>query len=227
MEFHKILNPDIWISDDQLRPEVLEKLLEIAEKFYNTLKIKELPEDVTLTGSSANYNYTEKSDIDLHLIINPENITCEEELTADYFLAKKSLWNDKHDIHIYDRPVEIYIQNPKEPHISTGVYSLYKKQWLVKPDPLINSKIDIDFDDYNKKLKEYKNLLDHNLNKKTNLNFIKKIKKKITDMRKEGLASKNGQYSVENLVFKKLRDLGFLNRIFSLEAELEDKEMSL
>ena len=39
MEFHKILNPDIWISDDQLRPEVLEKLLEIAEKFYNTLKI--------------------------------------------------------------------------------------------------------------------------------------------------------------------------------------------
>lgn len=227
MEFHKTLNLDLWFDDSRLKREVQEKLMEIAKSFYSTLKIKEEPTDITLTGSSANYNYTEHSDIDLHLIIDVSNVSCDEELTKDYFLAKKSLWNDKHDIFIFKRPVELYIQDSKEPHISTGVYSLLHKEWIIKPDPILNSKVEIDSELFNKKLKEYKDLVEHNLNKKTNLKFLSKIRKKISEMRREGLATSAGQYSIENLVFKKLRDLGYLDKLAKLETSLIDKEFSL
>ena len=228
MEFHKNLNPDLWENDTQLQQDVYIHLMDIADAFYKTLTIKELkPADVTLTGSSANYNYTEKSDIDLHLIIDVAAVTCDEELTRDYFLAKKSIWNDKHDITIKNRPVEVYIQDSAEPHISTGVYSLLHKKWITKPDPITNSKVDVDLELYNKKLKEYKEILDHNLSKNTNLNFLKKICKQIGEMRKEGLAKPEGQFSIENLVFKKLRNLGYLDKLAKLETTLVDKEFSL
>ena len=227
MQFHKNLNPDLWKNENFLKEEVHNKLLEIAVVFYKTLKIKENPTDITLTGSSANYNYTEFSDIDLHLIIDVKKVNCDEELTKDYFLAKKSLWNDKHDITIYSRPVELYIQDADEPHISTGVFSILNKKWLIKPDPMLNSRIDVDLHLLNKKIKEYKNLINHNLRKNTNLNFLKKIRKQIGEMRKQGLASSAGQYSIENLVFKKLRDMGYLDKLAKLENDLSDKEFSL
>ena len=227
MQFHKNLNPDLWKNENFLKEEVHNKLLEIAVVFYKTLKIKEDPTDITLTGSSANYNYTEFSDIDLHLIIDVKKVNCDEELTKDYFLAKKSLWNDKHDITIYKRPVELYIQDTDEPHISNGVFSILNKKWLIKPDPMLYSRIDIDLYLLNKKIKEYKDLINHNLSKNTNLNFLKKIRKQISEMRKEGLATSAGQYSIENLVFKKLRDLGYLDKLAKLENDLSDKEFSL
>jgi len=42
-----------------------------------------------------------------------------------------------------------------------------------------------------------------------------KLKKKILEMRKEGL-SRSGEFSVENLVFKKLRNEGYIEKIIEL-----------
>ena len=52
----------------------------------------------------------------------------------EYFDSKKSLWNQKHkDIKIFGFPIEVYVQDKNEPHASTGVYSLEKNEWKVKP----------------------------------------------------------------------------------------------
>ena len=65
------LNPKLW-HDDHLKPKLREKFLKIAKAFTDFL----LPiidvdvRDVTLTGSNANYNWTDKSDIDLHIVID-------------------------------------------------------------------------------------------------------------------------------------------------------------
>ena len=45
-------------------------------------------------------------------------------------------------------------------------------------------------------------------------------------MRKDGLAE-GGQFSVENLVFKKLRSMGYLDRLAQLETDAYDASMSL
>jgi hypothetical protein len=225
MQIHQQLNPDLW-DDDVLKSNVKDQLLLIAKDFYDTLKIKESPEDITITGSSANYNYTPTSDIDLHLLVNFANVTCDEEITRDYLLAKKSLWNDKHDITIFGREVEVYVQDTNEPHVSTGVYSILHNTWVEHPEQIDADAINLDEELYKKKLTEYVDLIEHNLKKNTNHNYLKKFRAKISQMRKDGLAA-SGQFSVENLVFKKLRSMGYLDKLAQLETDAYDASMSL
>ena len=225
MQIHQELNPDLW-QGDALKSNVKDQLLLIAKDFYDTLKIKEAPEDITITGSSANYNYTPTSDIDLHLLVNFTNVTCDEEITRDYLLAKKSLWNDKHDITIFGREVEVYVQDTNEPHVSTGVYSILHDSWIEHPEQIDAKSINLDEVLYKKKLAEYVDLIEHNLKKNTNHNYLKKLRGKISQMRKDGLAE-GGQFSVENLVFKKLRSMGYLDKLAQLETDAYDASMSL
>lgn len=58
------------------------------------------------------------------------------------------------------------------------------------------------------------------------LNKLRSVKEKITQMRKAGLA-RAGEWSVENLVFKILRNLGIIDQITEKIRELEDQELSL
>ena len=65
------LNPKIWDDVDgqyTMKPEIREKLLEIAEEFVSFLGIDIFVQDVTMTGSLANYNWSEFSDVDLHIM---------------------------------------------------------------------------------------------------------------------------------------------------------------
>jgi hypothetical protein len=58
------------------------------------------------------------------------------------------------------------------------------------------------------------------------LERIRRVKERITEMRKAGL-DRAGEWSVENLVFKILRNLGLIDKISEKIRELEDKELSL
>ena len=68
MAYHDSLNPAAW-DDAELRPEVRARLLEIAKVFVGYLEIPDFKViDVVLTGSMANYNYTNYSDFDIHVV---------------------------------------------------------------------------------------------------------------------------------------------------------------
>lgn len=224
MQINHQLNPDLW-HNKVLREGVRKKLQSIAKDFIDTLKITTPPSDVTITGSSANYNYTPTSDIDLHVLIDFSNVDSGEELVRDYFLAKKSIWNDKHDITIFGREVEMYVQNTEEEHVSSGVYSILHNKWITIPKKA-DREIDVDKEVFNKKLKEYVDLIEHNIKKNTNHKYLGKLRKKISDFRKTGLANE-GEFSIENLVFKKLRSLGYLDKLASHETAAYDASMSM
>jgi hypothetical protein len=55
---------------------------------------------------------------------------------------------------------------------------------------------------------------------------LRAVKEKIAKMRKAGL-ERAGEWSVENLVFKILRNLGLIEQITEKIRELEDQELSL
>jgi len=211
------LNPKIW-DGDQLDPTVAAKLKEIAAAFEEFIGIDLNVVDYTITGSNANYTWTEHSDLDLHLIVAGEV----GEGARELFNAKKALWGEQHNITIKGLPVECYVQGQEEEHHSTGVYSIADSQWLVEP-----KKIKPEVDDSAVEAK--KDSVIHDIETallSKDLTRLRAVKEKITKMRKAGL-ERAGEWSVENLVFKILRNLGLIDEIADKIRELEDQELSL
>jgi hypothetical protein len=211
------LNPKLW-HDGKLDLEVSAKLQDIAEAFEKFIGIELAVTDYTITGSNANYTWTEHSDLDLHLIVKGTVTDAEREL----YNAKKALWAEQHTITVKGLPVECYVQGEQEEHHSTGVYSLVKDAWLVEP-----KKIKPQVDD--SAVERKKDSMIHDIETallSKDLERIRRVKERITEMRKAGL-ERAGEWSVENLVFKILRNLGLIDTITEKIRELEDAELSL
>ena len=140
----------------------------------------------------------------------------------ELFNAKKALYNDQHDIKIRGIPVEVYVQGTEEEHHSTGVYSIQNDEWLTEP-----MKQEPDVDDSAVEAKQSSLIHDIQLAlSKNSLDLLRTVKDHLTNMRKAGLA-RTGEWSVENVVFKNLRNLGVIEEIVEKIRELEDQELSL
>ena len=223
------LRPDFW-SNEGLNIDVSKKMIEIATKFFDDLNLEgKTLEDITFTGSLANYNWTKLSDIDLHLIIDFSKIDENYELVREFFNAKTALWNKTHKILIKDHEIEIYVQDINEKHHSTGVFSLKNDEWLVKPkrvEPKINT------DMVKRKIKSFVDMIervedtyddkDYKKSYDMSINLARKIKK----FRKSGLEDV-GVYSNENLTFKYLRNNGFIKTLYDTRNQSYDKMMSI
>ena len=229
-DIHDELNQKLW-NVLELKPEIRKKLLLIAKDFFNSLDLPATVKlnDVTLTGSIANYNWSKFSDIDLHLRIDFSQVDDDIQFVKNYFLGKKSLWNQKHTIDIHDFPVEVYVENIGDIHIASGLYSILKDKWITKPP---KKKVVIDKDDIRTKAEGYLAQEPHLkklLNKKKYDDVIKvvdTIKAKLKNMRASGL-QKSGEYGVENLAFKVLRRTPFLQKINDLQIKAYDEKMSI
>ena len=228
-EQQRDLNSALW-SGVELNPEVREQLLKIAQEFIDKTEAKNVEiKDIVITGSLANYNYTEYSDIDLHIIIDFEEVDDNYDLVKDYFDATKALWNYRHDILIKGHEVEIYVQDEKEEHHSTGVFSLMSNEWVDKPiykeamvdEELVAKKTDSLVDQIERALR----IMEDGKHKEA-LERGEMLSAKIKKMRTAGLESE-GEYSPENLIFKELRNNGSLAKLSELKRDAYDAKMSL
>jgi hypothetical protein len=214
---NKHLNPKIWDQGD-LKPEIAEKLKEIAEAFLDFVGVDLDVKDLTVTGSNANYTWTAYSDLDLHVIVPGIPTDQEREL----YTAKKNLWSEQHDIKIKGMPVEAYIQGEDEQHHSTGVYSIMKQDWLTVPK---KTKPKVDDRAVSAKYQEIAWGIGQALDS-MDLEKLQRVKDKVTQMRKSGL-SRAGEWSVENLVFKQLRNVGLIDKMSDRIRRLQDQQLSL
>lgn len=224
------LNPKVWNDDDSLKSDVRDKLLEIAAEFVEFLSVPIVVEDIIFTGSLANFNWSEFSDVDLHVVADfsqfDEDLL---ELYQELFKVKKTMFNSDHDIKIFGYEVELYVQNESEAHFSTGVYSVLNDEWIQKPQKE-DKKIDTEI--LRDKINNWMSKIDMVINNSSIENveeskeYIKNIKEKLKKYRSSGL-KKEGEYSYENLVFKYLRRNGYIDKLFKLENDLLDQELSL
>lgn len=225
----KILNPEVWESEDVMNPDIKDLLIRIANNYYSSLDLNVKISDIILTGSLANYNWSKYSDFDVHILIDTKKFGNKEALIKDLLDTKTRSWNDSHDIKIKGYDVELYLQGVDQEHHSTGVYSLMNEEWLIKPEKL-NPRID-----KNSVREKYKKIVDilddikkqyKNGNEEVVANRLQKLKDRIKKMRQVGLES-GGEFSSENIAFKLLRRNEIMTQIGELMDKAYDKSMSL
>ena len=224
------LNPKIFDSEQHMYGDVRSRLLMIADDFFETLDVGVVDiDDITLTGSLANYNWSRFSDVDLHILLKFKDVDENENLVKEYFMSKKNLWNEKHDITIKNYDVELYLQDTNEPHVSSGVYSVLWDGWIVKPEKgdkkIDKTKVSQKVNSMVDSIKYiYQMFLEYEYDKV--IRSIKNLKSKIKKMRQSGL-DREGEYSFENISFKVLRRMGYLDKLSELETKAYDKSLTL
>ena len=226
LQYHTELNSKIW-DGMKLKDEVRGKLVQIASAWVQFAKIHpDTIQDIIITGGNVNYNYTPQSDIDLHIVISRDTMNPDRALVDEYLQDKKILWTLSHqDINIYGYPVELYAQDiAEQPHANQGVFSVKRNQWIAMPQHL-----DIDFEsDYHlqKKVQFYKDLIDKMVLQNATDGSFDMIKQKIKKMRGDSIA-KDGEFAFGNLVFKELRNQGYLDKMDMYQKSNQDKALSL
>lgn len=220
---HDHLNPVVW-DDGHMRPDVRRSLLEVARRFEEHLGVPVKVRDVWLTGSLANYNWSQFSDIDLHLLLDFKEVDDDEELVRELMLAKKDLWNDRHDVRIGPFEIELYAQDVHEPHEATGVYSVKNDRWVRRPKP---EKPQLDIRAVGRKARSAMRLIDRAVGDvDCDHDCLDHAMERVKKMRQTGL-EKGGEYSVENLAFKVLRRNGWLEKLWEERDARLDDELSM
>lgn len=223
------LNPKLW-SGKSLHSQVSNKLLKIVKDFIDD---HYLPDacitDIIITGSNASHNWSKHSDVDLHIIVDFGKVSDEQDLVVDYYKSIKSLWNNTHQIEVCGHEVEIYVQDKDEPHHANGVYSLRNSRWLRTPAHSSNeapSQKSVE-----KKAKVLKAAIEELIQDFTDGDSglqtkIERLKEKVKKMRLSGL-ERSGEYSIENLAFKQLRNEGYLDKLSDLGHRVYDTSLSI
>ena len=232
VEKHKTLNTKLFTKEELLKDKVRDKMLEIVDEFLVDLKeqdIKIKVDDILFIGSNASYNYTKDSDIDLHILADSSTTNYTKEVAAALYSAYRSLFNKNLDIEFYDIPVELFVETEDSARVSNGIYSVKKNKWIRKPVqeeiPEYDTEALADLvDEWEAKCKELIN--DIKTDKLADEKKVVKLLEDIYDkLRKKGISK--GEYSIENLAFKELRNKGYLDQLKEFRNELVSKRLSL
>lgn len=229
------LNHKIWVNN-KINSRVRLRLLDIADDFMDNLSVRWVkPEDIILTGSIANYNWSKYSDIDVHIIIDYKKVYERKDFVEDYFDSKKELWKRDHeDLTIYGFPVEMYVQDVDEKNESSGIYSLNKNEWIKEPKDIDDSKLNGDYvkeqaakymtmiDDYESDLKKEKDQYKiESIGKK-----VKKLLDKLKGIRKESL-KRSGEMGSGNVIYKIIRRMGYLDKVWDIINNTYNKSKTI
>ena len=218
---------DVKDGEFFMHGEIKKRLLEVTEKFMDFLDIEFFIHDVILTGSLANYNWSKYSDVDLHILIDYDETDYNLDLLKGFFNSKRSLWNKQHEILIKGFDCEIYVQDVKEPHHASGIYSVLNDEWVVKPVKTIQS---IDKNMILKKSEDFEDKIDDiesRFKKGDNVSDeIKSLKLKLKKFRQSGLDT-GGEFSYENLAFKLLRRNGYIGKLLDIQTKTTDNKLSI
>jgi predicted nucleotidyltransferase len=225
------LDKNLWDENNKLHPSIRNALLKIAKHFYDNIDLENKPpiKDVVFTGSLANYNYSRLSDIDLHLLFDFGQYGESKEVFEKFFLLAKASWNNKHDVSIKGYDVEVYAEDENNPHHSTGLYSVQNDEWIKVPEKVtpvfdkldVKSKVQYFIDTYKQLIEEMEETPIEDM-----LERVELLRDKIVKFRQGGLET-GGEYSTENVTFKALRRIGYLDKLADLKTHLTDKKLSV
>ena len=238
-EIQDDLNQDVWQEGDMLDSRVRLTLLDIADDFYDSLKLKWLkPLDIVLTGSICNFNWSEFSDIDMHIIVDFSKISENIDLVREYVNTKKNEWNNEHEnLNIHGFSVEVFVEDLNDDTTSEGIYSLQTNEWLKKPKNPQEMELSVRGKKIRQVAADFMNQVDdleEEFEKTSDShlldvleNKVDKLIKNIGKIRRDGLSSEAKEASLGNILYKILRRMHYLDKMWKLKIAIYDKKHSI
>lgn len=219
-EVHSMLNPKLW-KHNELLPEVRERLLQIADQFVQTADVPLNIVDIRIVGSNVSYNYTQFSDIDLHIVCNFELMEMDPSMAQIMYNAVKAKFNQDYDISIRGIDVELYVEDVKTSALSNGIYSLLENRWIKFPKKIeLEYEIDVqtDVDKWSIVINDVLTRMDSD--------EIQSVINELYNIRKSALECE-GEFSSGNQLFKEIRNIGLLDKLKSGYKQARSKELTL
>ena len=230
--YNDTLHPALWDAAKNFDQSIREKLLTIVKDVSEGAGVKdELIDDIQLTGSMANFNYTEYSDLDVHILLDFAKINHDEDLVKKALDGKRFVWNLRHDIKMGGHDVEVYFQDTEEPHEASGLYSLLNNTWIREPE---HNEPEVDARDVSAKADRLKGEiadLEFELSQTEgeDLDDLREaadaLRAKVAKMRKDSLEA-NGEFGIGNLAFKELRNSEYMGRLIDVANAIYDKQFT-
>jgi hypothetical protein len=218
-EPHDKLNPALWQGEDLL-PDVKSALVKIAEDFKKYIDIPFDVEDLVITGGQVSYYYTKHSDLDLHLVVDFNSVDCDRE-AAELFDTKRLLYKNRYNITVKGVPVELYVEDERYPAVSSS-YSLFSNSWIKRPTMQNDT---IDLKEIERMSAVWQKIIDTSLASK-DIKTAKKTLDLLRNYRKLGL-KQTGEYGVQNLVYKTLRNSKTLEKLITFIDDMHEKDLSI
>lgn len=236
-EIKDTLHPRFWNEDQQLDIHIRRALLVIAKDFIDEYNLGEYEiDDIIMTGSLANYNWSEEfSDVDVHIIMDTNQLSEDMSLAKSISDAMRNMWNKTHtDISVGGFPVELYIQDTHEAHKSSGVYSLLYDEWKTTPS-IGKLSGEIEEDEIKARVAEYMNLIDdiemvyNDVDPLRMYHSCAKLMDKIKAERTSGFTNDDdaAELTTGNLIFKSLRRSGHIEKLIDIKRRCFDKARSI
>ena len=221
-QIHDTLNSKLFdLNTNKLLPEVRDKIIEICASFEDYINVPIQILDIQLVGSNVSFNYTEHSDLDVHIMANFEIFGKDDAILKAYYEVKKSQFNKETDIRIKGIEVELYVQDVRSTTASNGIYSVCDDEWIKEPKPIKSAT------KYNTE-KEVEKWAQHIQQVLANNNYdeINKTLSTLYLMRTNAIAV-DGENSKGNQIFKDIRSLGYLQQLKDALMKALSKELSL
>lgn len=216
---HDELNPVLW-DGMELRPEVKDKILAIVEEFQSTLDIPLDILDINLVGSNASYNYTDKSDVDVHIVTDFEEYGYPMELVNAAMQAFKKVFNDTYDINFDGYNVELYVEDVNTSPNSNGIYSVLNDTWIKVPAKLEPVEIELE-----PEYSDFCNRIDAIAENGTGQDVVDMMNE-LKMLRRNSLAV-DGEFGKGNLIFKQLRNNDYIAKLKDRKIVLASEELSI
>jgi hypothetical protein len=220
--YNKTLCPKLW-TDMKLNPQVRINLLKLAKDFYEKTTFQAPIKDIYLMGSTANFNWTPESDIDVHILIDFNHLQMQIDTANKMTRTASSQWNSEHEVLIKGHPVEMNLQNSADdkPHV-TGIYSLVTDSWIRIPK---KENVAINRARIITQYTKLKGLIEKAI-QTNDRDYMKSFKEYLDALRQYGLDTK-GELSADNITFKVLRAKGYIKKLKDAITRTYDDSMSV
>lgn len=231
------LNKSLWDKDKNgnwiLDKRAKRKIVSLAKQFYSEFK-KLLKQrdiyDIQITGSMSNFNYSPDSEIDVHVLVNFDDI--DKGNLSDIKKEVESIcfeWDLNNNPKFKGHDIDLFVQDKRDPHEYSALYSVMDDKWIKHPN---QEEIEIDDRDVDKK---YDSIifsierLDTLIKEGTDNDRIKRMYKKGLELKtriqkmKRVYDTKNGSSTIEGMVYKKLKNSGYIEKLIEILSYAYEK----